>query len=392
MVGSKKTDSNILIFQFALFLYLITSLFAASLFEFMKLFAIVSKVIRYTSYILLVWKIIQSGYYESGQLIKYGLCVLLSLLSYRITGDKQLIFLMLFLMAIVNICFDKVLKTYLWANGIGMLLVFLTCKIGLIPDRFYESSRNRYSLGFGFTTTISNYWLYFILAYIAFRKKRLTIVEGLILEGINYYLFAKTDTRNAFAVSTLALMTAYGLKLWNEKYCKKILTFFIQHIALLGTICITTLTLMWKQAGVAIITLNDLLSNRLRFSYEGLQNYGIRLLGQHIEWVGGTRDFETTYKEYNYVDSSYLQIMLNYGIIVLLLLLIAYSLLGREIVQAKNWYLGVALVMGAIHSIFDPQFLWMQYNIFLLAVGYLLISDQAKRTQCLVRTEREDTG
>lgn len=98
------------------------------------------------------------------------------------------------------------------------------------------------------------------------------------------------------------------------------------------------------------------------------------------------------YKDYNYVDSSYLQIVLTYGIVILLLLLIAYALLGREIVREQDWYLGIALVMSALHSIFDPQFLWMQYNIFLLALGYLLLSNQAERRQYLFRIWKKDVG
>lgn len=384
-----QTDSNTIIFQSALFIYLITTLFASSLYESMNLFSLVSKGIRYTAYLLLVWNIIQNSRYEHRQFIKYGAGILLSLISYRATGEKQLIFLMLFLMAIVNVHFDKVLKTYLWANGTGILLVLLSCKIGLIPDRFYSSSRNRHSLGFGYPTTVSNYWLYFMLAYLAYRKERLTLAEGLILEGINYYFFVMTDTRNAFAVSTLALLTAYVLKLWKGKYGKRFLAFFIQHIALLGTTCIAVLTFLWSQKVTVIMSLNELLSNRLLFSYEGLQNYGIRLFGQRIEWVGGTRDFDIAYKEYNYVDSSYLQILLTYGIVVLLLLIIAYGFLGREIVRAQDWYMGIALIMGALHSIFDPQLLWMQYNVFLLALGYLMISDQTERKQYLFRKWKE---
>ena len=174
---NKWTDNCTLLFQSALFLYLLTSLFAASLFEFMSLFAMVSKGIRYTAYLFLVCKIVQSNYYESGHLIKCGIGILLSLFSYWITRDKQLIFLMLFLMAVMNVYFDKVLKTYLWANGTGILIVFLAYKIRLIPNRLYSNSRSRHSLGFGYPTTISNYWLYFMLAYIAYRKERLTIIE-----------------------------------------------------------------------------------------------------------------------------------------------------------------------------------------------------------------------
>ena len=67
----------------------------------------------------------------------------------------------------------------------------------------------------------------------------------------------------------------------------------------------------------------------------------------------------------------------------MLLIFIAYYFLGREIIMAKDWYFGLAIVLGAIHSTFDPQFLWMQYNMLILALGYLLVPDKTKRRKYL---------
>ena len=84
-------------------------------------------------------------------------------------------------------------------------------------------------------------------------------------------------------------------------------------------------------------TVNDLLTGRLSLSYEGIQNYGIHLFGQAIEWVGGTvyYDTETDFSSYNYVDSSYIQL------------------------------------------------LWLQYDVFILCLGYLFITDKDRQMQYL---------
>ena len=123
----------------------------------------------------------------------------------------------------------------------------------------------------------------------------------------------------------------------------------------------------------------------MSLSYEGIQNYGIHLFGQAIEWVGGTvyYDTETDFSSYNYVDSSYIQILLSYGIIFLIVLLIGYHLLGKRIVERQEWYLGLVIVLSAVHSMFDPQLLWLQYDVFILCLGYLFITDKDRQMQYL---------
>ena len=58
---------------------------------------------------------------------------------------------------------------------------------------------------------------------------------------------------------------------------------------------------------------------------------------------------ETDFSSYNYVDSSSIQILLSYGIIFLIVLLIGYHLLGKRIVERQEWYLGLVIVLSAVH-------------------------------------------
>lgn len=378
-----QINKGTFIFKLALSIYLVTMMLDASMFGYMELFSKVLKGMRYFSYLLLVWKVIEDNRYLPKQLINYGICVFITLIIYQISRDKTIIFLMLFLIAASNVFFREILKISLWTNGLCLAIVIFCYKVGLIPDRYEPNSRKRHALGFNFTTTGSNYWLYFVLLYICYRKRKITWMECILLEAITCYFFAMTDTKNAFAITTLVIIFAYLLKIWKEYYGRYLFGFFIKNITCIGTILFIVLMFLFDKIDFVSKTIDEILSNRLTLSCAAVEDYGVHLFGQSIEWVGGTNIFDTEWRVYNYVDSSYMQILFSYGIIVLMILLIGYHFLGREIVMAKDWYFGLVIVLGAIHSTFDPQFLWMQYNIFILALGYLLLPDRIERRKYL---------
>ena len=192
-----------------------------------------------------------------------------------------------------------------------------------------------------------------------------------------------TDTRNAFSITTFAIILAYTLKVWKGQTGRYLFAFLIKNITWIGSLLFGLLIFLFDKIDFVKENIDIILSNRIQLSHMAIENYGIRLFGQYIEWVGGTNAYDTEWKEYNYVDSSYIQILLSNGIVILLILFLAYYFLGKEIIMARDWYLGLTIVLGAIHSTFDPQFLWIQYNIFILALGYLLVPSRTERRKYL---------
>lgn len=371
------------IFKVALSIYLVTMMFDVSMFGYMELFSTILKGLRYFSYLLLVWKIIADGRFTSGQLVRYGICILLSLISCLVTGSRIFIFLSLFLIAVSDVYFHEILRISLWTNGICLAVIGLLGRLRVVPDRYVYGERERHSYGFNFPTTASNYWMYFVLLYICYRKKKMTLLEYMLLGGVTCYFFAISDTRNAFLVTTIALVLSGALKIWREKKGRYIFDFLIRNMVWIGTVLISMLIFFYDKVKVISETIDMALSSRIKLSCDAIQDYGIHLFGQYIEWVGGTNSYEVEWRDYNYVDSSYIQILLSYGIVILLVLIVACYFLGREIVRAKDWYLGLAVVLVAVHSTFDPQFIWMQYNLFILALGYLMVPDRIMRREYL---------
>ena len=377
-------NKGTIIFCIAFSVYLASQMFNASMFGIMNIGSLLIKIAKYGAYALMLWKIVVETRYSSGQVIRYIICAMEILAVYHFTGNKTLIFLFLIVIAMSDLKFSSILKTYMWTNGICMFAIILSRTFELIPTRNdFTETRSRYALGFDFVTTGANYWMYLVLAYICYRKKKLTLAEAIILEVITYVFFLFTDTKNAFAITTIAIVMAMVLKIWNGKFGRYIFSFFIKYITLIGAALISLLTFYYDKNTFVSETINELLTNRVSLTYDAVQKYGIKLFGQAIEWIGGGIFYEKEYVEYNYVDSSYMQILLSYGIVLLIVILVGYFLLGRIIVKEKAWYLGLVIALSAVHSTFDPQLLWVQYNVYLLALGYLLIPDKEKRQQLL---------
>ena len=120
-------------------------------------------------------------------------------------------------------------------------------------------------------------------------------------------------------------------------------------------------SLVWAKA-------NSFLNGRLRLGHEGLDKYGITLFGQPIKWVGnGLQVLLHGYTgEYNYVDSSYLQILYQYGCLFLILVLFAFSAMIYMSVKMEKYYLTWILLIIVLYCITEPRLINLAYNPFIL--------------------------
>ena len=100
---------------------------------------------------------------------------------------------------------------------------------------------------------------------------------------------------------------------------------------------------------------------------QGIEEYGLSLFGTKIEWVGYDADWESG-MQYNYVDSSYLQIALEYGLIVLVIILILYAILIYASIRNKHTYLCWIVLIVLAFCVTEPRLVKIAYNPFLLLV------------------------
>lgn len=375
-------------FLFAYGIYLVAVILYSSVYaemDYMKLFF---PVVRFTAYGLVCAKImldfLEKGYSKKELAVIVAVGILF-LISAYVTKDKNLLIYWVFIVAAHDVDFQDIIKWSLWVHIGALMFVIGSCYVGILENRIFGlmyGIRIRDSLGFQYTTTGSNFFFYIILMWVYWRKSKITWPEVAVLIAGNLYLFSKTDTKNAFALGMLAIIGTVVLKYipYLREY-KKIYSVLAVGIVPALSAGIISISIKYDQAILWMDKFNRLISGRLDLGKSGYLNYGLRLFGQKIEWIGGEPGEGIVY---NFVDSSYMQMLLNFGPIILGLILAGLILIGIFIAVRKDTYFLLVFVLFAVHSTFDPQLVWIGYNSFLMVYSYIYCAkDNVKKQESL---------
>lgn len=238
------------------------------------------------------------------------------------------------------------------------------------------SIRERNYLGFIWVSYGPNIFMTIALAWIyLYKPSKNNILIYFILFFINIFFFIETDTKavffELFFVLIIFLLVKYKcIKTPNNKITRILLCFSF----ILMFILTISLTLTYNRNSVGLM-INNLLSNRLFYNFQALSRYDISLFGNVVGW----NMMESDGIGYFYVDSSYIQILLQYGVIILTAVLLYFTYLMHIFLNDKNIF-GVLCLFGiALHAITDPHLLLLMYNPFLLSLGYIANVKKNKR-------------
>ena len=82
--------------------------------------------------------------------------------------------------------------------------------------------------------------------------------------------------------------------------------------------------------------------------------------------------------EYFYVDSSYVNIALTYGMVALIFIVLCFAILNYKAFKKGNYKLCIIFAFLALHSFTDPQLLELKYNPFLIILLAAFIPSMEK--------------
>lgn len=255
----------------------------------------------------------------------------------------------------------------------GLIFVTIVASfIGLISNTNYVRSVNgivRQGLGFEYATYSANYFFHAAIAYVTFRNKKFKVKDLIVLEAVNIFLYCYTNTTAVFWELTVALIS-FGLIQFIKKpiYEIKVLKNFFKVVFPICAVVPIILTFKYDAGSYGWVALNALLTNRLSIGLRALAQYPITLFGQVVRWYTGIGTVTSKEMQYIYVDSSYLNIAITYGIIVLIIVVVAYMGLMNRAIKDNNGLMCVALTILAVHSMTDPQLILLQYNVILIAL------------------------
>lgn len=273
-----------------------------------------------------------------------------------------------------DIDFRKLLGTFSAATFLVLCLTIYASQQGIIANMFMKAdSGYRFSLGFNYVSFASQRLFFALCTYLMFRGKRVSYLELLALLLATIYMYRQTSTTSPFYLSILILTYAlFSIKIFKKEF---IIGYFLSKaLAQYGFIVALEVILYFcfYSSDNLFHLVDQFTHNRLRLSVDGFRNFGVSWLGQPISFT--TLDmFGNFTSNYNYIDSSFVQLLVIDGLIVSSFMLFALTKVMKYFISIQKDIVLACLGIMIIHGMFDPQMLVLRYSPLILFISRLFI-------------------
>ena len=317
--------------------------------------------------------------------------VTLVIVGFNTTTLYHQIILFLLVFGAKGVSFRKITKVYLIVGGSFCAITVLLSLIGFIPnivDDFFTreavlsgGAAERQCLGYRWSTNMSNHVFFLLATFFYYRQGFLSLIEIFIIGAISYWVLARTDCRLGalceLLIIILALIFRFKLIKRNRKRKEKLL-FKLMIVAIpLFTILSYCVVSVYDESKAFWLVADVLLSGRLSLSRYPLDKIGIPLMGQEYEMFGSVRDDGSNY---NFIDNSYMQLLIIYGLIYTILLCAAYTYISRKAYLRKDYVLICTIMIIGVSALISQHFIEMYMNPFVIA----LFAKHSREVKCQV--------
>lgn len=334
------------------------------------------------------WDLMRILSEERGKLRLAALAALFLLLAagYYFSRNILLLYAYVFLVAACGVPFRQIAKWALMMQ-LGMAaLIIGSCLLGWIPDWTYErlDGTIRHSLGFTYPTHMATMLFFSACLFLMLRGEKLRLYEAGALLLLGWLVYEITDARTAFYMLVPLVALAWALKFYKPPLRMKsaLGALLIASFALTAAACIC-LSVLYDAGNPVLEKINLQLSRRLMFAHQALEKYPLRPLGSAITWIGnGGQGYTAVYEgEVNFVDCSYVKILLEAGYVPFLLILAAYTAAMVRAVRNQDRYLCAMLLFVALYSAVEPRLMEIRFNAYIFPFAALYPFSGLKRTR-----------
>ena len=365
------------------------------------------KLIRYFCLLLFLVRILLSDMRLAVRAVSTAAVFFCYLMMIQKMAGAGITFLQLFVMiiAVKDISFKRICKVMFWTCLLCYLGILFFDAVGLIwRPPLVDGNRVRDYMGFRFVSFPSIYifnlfmcgtYAYTDLSETARQKRergeyveRFPLVGLIFLEAINVMAYVRTNTNIPFLVTTL-FAVLYFLCIyrgWN-------LFPNCLPIRVLAGICYPALALFayevvshYNPNSKRWLKIDDKLTHfRIRHAAEGLKSYGIHPFGQVVYQNG---DLESP--NYFYIDSAYMKVLINYGLVFAIILFSVYAMISVAAVKNSDTVLCIWMVCVAGYSLMNNVLMDPEQCCTLLAFWYALDVWKRRRSPDYIHPEPGD--
>lgn len=325
--------------------------------------------------------------YSRNELIMAG-CVLGTFILAAILSDYSILFEIGFLLVgAKGTSFDKILGVFLIIGIAITIFAMIAAHCGWIMQLVYwtELKGMRYSLGSIYPTDYAAHLFYFVLAGTCMNNRRIHIWDVIISIACSLFVY-----RICGAYTSALCLMFYGIGLLivilfqrfdsNQKIFRpmaevgKFLPIFVAGVSII-------ISYLYMLGMDKMDKWNEILSSRIQYNAMAIEKYGYTIWGQMIPEIGNGRSVEIR-ADYFFIDNSYMRILLEYGIVIFIIVLVATVVIQKKAIKNGRITLVLAFAVMAIHCFMEHHLLEFAYNPFLLALfAELVVEKRAFKTR-----------
>ena len=299
---------------------------------------------------------------------KYLILSILLLLSgglvYFQTNRLNFLVYSMLLVLLVNVDMKVVLRNYIVVAGILVVGVFLLSLVGMIPNLQYNRAGViRNSFGFIYPTDFASHCFYLFLAVSYLLKDKFIWTRSLFGVLLSAFIIKYCDARlNALSILLATVIFIY----FYYSNGKKLKIFaLLPYSAVVFASIVTYLSYKFSWSNPFLVSVNKLITGRLALGRNAFDTFGVHLFGtRNVQFIGSGGKTESVIG-YNYVDSSYVQMLFTYGIVPVVLLLIIYVVASRKQYKDGQYLLVAILSLIAFNCMIEAFWFVPTYNIFM---------------------------
>jgi hypothetical protein len=186
----------------------------------------------------------------------------------------------------------------------------------------------------------------------------------------SWYVYRVPNCKTAFFGLVIfgAMLLIYKAENWfvgGQVFFIKILVL----IAIVVNVLSVILSIINVKAYPFLAMIDKRMSYRFSTCFRTLKYYGIKLLGQEINlYISRMGVLMRRF----YIDTSYVAILVRYGIGVYLIFSILYIVAMIYCLKKNNHFMVIVLSMYAIYGIMENSFFAITQNFFLIALSFPL--------------------
>lgn len=341
----------------------------------------IPNVVPFFAVLLLAMRFAYIHHYSISYLIFAPILLFAGGMVYYKTGNLNALMYMFLLVFLYKAEMESVLKIYSVVALFFIVLIVFLAVIGAIPNLQFVQSRSagvvvRNSFGFIYPTDFASHCFYLFIAWGYLLREKYIFIRTIVGLSLAFFILKFCDAR-LNALSVLAATLIFIIMYYTKEREFKVYS-IMPYFALIFSTFMFYVSYFFTWSSSFYVNLNNLFSMRLFLGKNALDTYGLPLFGKAgVKFIGYGGTTESVHS-YNYVDSSYIQMLFYYGLIPVVLLVLIYVFASKKVHKQKKYLFLALLSLITINCMIEAFWIRPGYNIFMFTIFANLYDIQNK--------------